>query len=199
MIVVFHKLIINGLRSFASLYNCLLTIVSNTSPYIKQMSLQGSLKLVALFEVFASKKFLLAGAGNYQFTFFLIDIFNNIIQYQYEGNHHLVYALVRRKHVIDALLALQVPPGTSSSGQAAAKDDAPAQFVPDQAWLEAWKSRLPLDPILKLIKYLKPQIEDLCRRNRGMVNDSIVSDFLKHTTMVSLSPLSWLDISILPR
>ena len=65
------------------------------------------------------------------------------------------------------------------------KDDV-GSFVPDQAWLEAWKSRLPLDPILKLIEYLKPQIEDLCRRNRGVVNDSIVSDFLKHTTMVSL-------------
>lgn len=29
----------------------------------------------------------------------LLEIFNNIVQYQYGGNAHLVYAIVRRKKV----------------------------------------------------------------------------------------------------
>jgi hypothetical protein len=27
----------------------------------------------------------------------LLEVFNNVIQYQYHGNTHLVYAIIRRK------------------------------------------------------------------------------------------------------
>ena len=70
LIIVFHKVIVDGLKSLSSLYNCLLTIISNASPYLKTLSLVGSLKLVKLFEVFSSTRFLMAADNNHQFVFF---------------------------------------------------------------------------------------------------------------------------------
>ena len=107
-IITFHKMIVDGMRSLQSLYNCMLTILSNISPYIKTLSLISSLKLINLYEIFSSKKFLLSNLYNNQYIFFLLDIFNNIIQYQYNGNHHLIYAMVRRKEQFDKLINLDI-------------------------------------------------------------------------------------------
>jgi hypothetical protein len=38
-IITFHKMIVDGMVSLQSLYNCMLTVLSNMSPYIKTMSL----------------------------------------------------------------------------------------------------------------------------------------------------------------
>ena len=118
MIIVFHKVIVDGLKSLSSLYNCLLTVISNVSPYVKSLSLIGSLKLVKLFEVFTSKRFLMSGENNHQFVFFLLDIFNNLIQYQYGGNSHLVYAMVRRKEKFDRLAGIALPPAADEASKA---------------------------------------------------------------------------------
>jgi len=107
-IITFHKMIVDGMRSLQSLYNCMLTILSNISPYIKTLSLISSLKLINLYEIFSSKRFLLSNLYNNQYIFFLLDIFNNIIQYQYNGNHHLIYAMVRRKEQFDKLINLDI-------------------------------------------------------------------------------------------
>ena len=62
------------------------------------MSLVASVKLVNLFELFSSPKFLYSSEKAYQHLALLLEISNNIIQYQYSGNQHLVYAIVRRKN-----------------------------------------------------------------------------------------------------
>ena len=38
---------------------------------------------------------------------FLMDIFKNIKQYQYAGNAHLIYAIIRRKSSFDRLFNLK--------------------------------------------------------------------------------------------
>jgi hypothetical protein len=38
----------------------------------------------------------------------LLETFNNIIQYQYEGNVNLTYAIIRRKEVFDSLFSLSL-------------------------------------------------------------------------------------------
>ena len=63
-----------------------------------------------LYEIFSSKKFLLKYSTNNQYIFFLLDIFNNIIQYQYNGNYHLIYAMVHKKEKFTQLLNLTTLP-----------------------------------------------------------------------------------------
>lgn len=72
-------------------------------------SLVSSVKLVNLFELFSSPKFLYSGEKAYRHLALLLEIFNNIIQYQYNGNQHLVYAIVRRKDSFGRLVSLTLP------------------------------------------------------------------------------------------
>ena len=104
--ITLHKLVVNGAYKLVPLYSCFLTILANTSPYWKSMSLVAAVKLVNLFELFSSPKFLYSGEYAYRHLSLLLEVFNNIIQYQYHGNAHLVYAIVRRKDAFGQLAAL---------------------------------------------------------------------------------------------
>lgn len=104
--ITLHKIIVNGSYKLVPLYSCFLTIVSNFSPYWRSMSLVASVKMVNLFELFSSPKFLYSSEKAYRHLALLLEIFNNIIQYQYNGNQHLVYAIVRRKDSFGRLAAL---------------------------------------------------------------------------------------------
>lgn len=104
--ITLHKLVVNGAYKLVPLYSCFLTIIANTSPYWKSMSLVAAVKLVNLFELFSSPKFLYSGEYAYRHLALLLEVFNNIIQYQYHGNAHLVYAIVRRKDAFGQLASL---------------------------------------------------------------------------------------------
>ncbi len=107
--ITLHKIIVNGSYRLVPLYSCFLTIVCNFSPYWRSMSLVASVKLVNLFELFSSPKFLYSSEKAYRHLALLLEIFNNIIQYQYNGNQHLVYAIVRRKDSFGRLASLTLP------------------------------------------------------------------------------------------
>ena len=74
-----------GSERLSALYNCFLTIICNISPYAKSLSTVTSVKLVNLFQLFTSSKFLYASEGNRVYVSLLLETFNNVIQYQYEG------------------------------------------------------------------------------------------------------------------
>lgn len=104
--ITLHKLIVNGAYKLVPLYSCFLTIIANISPYWRRMSLVSAVKMVNLFELFSSPKFLYSGEHAHRHLALLLEIFNNIIQYQYTGNHHLVYAIIRRKDSFGRLASL---------------------------------------------------------------------------------------------
>ena len=104
--ITLHKLVVNGAYKLVPLYSCFLTIIANISPYWKSMSLVAAVKLVNLFELFSSPKFLFSGEFAHRHLALLLEVFNNIIQYQYHGNSHLIYAIVRRKDAFGQLAAL---------------------------------------------------------------------------------------------
>lgn len=186
LVVVFHKLVVNGSKKLKTLHSCLLTIICNISPYAKTLSNVASQKLLSLFQIFASPRFIFRAPAAHQYVFFLLDIFNNLIQYQYEGNLHLVYAIVRRKGLFEALQNLPSKLADAAKwNQAAAGDKA---FVPTEAWLQTWRPRMPLDPILRLLHYLEPQVKFLCTSD-GCVDEAGVLKFLHNTTMVGLLPV----------
>lgn len=95
--ITLHKLVVNGAYKLVPLYSCFLTIICNISPYWRSMSLVAAVKLVNLFELFSSPKFLYSGENAHRHLSLLLEVFNNVIQYQYHGNTHLVYAIIRRK------------------------------------------------------------------------------------------------------
>lgn len=111
--ITLHKLIVNGAYKLVPLYSCFLTILCNISPYWRSMSLVAAVKLVNLFELFSSPKFLYSGEGAHRHLALLLEVFNNVIQYQYNGNQHLIYAIVRRKDSFGRLATLNLAKAVS--------------------------------------------------------------------------------------
>jgi hypothetical protein len=44
-----------------------------------------------LFEMFSTKRRLVGNEHHPRYLVFMLEVFNNIIQYQYEGNPHFIY------------------------------------------------------------------------------------------------------------
>ncbi|CAF4449254.1 unnamed protein product, partial [Adineta steineri] len=56
-------------------------------------------KLIHLLEAFSSPWFLFAASENHHLVFFLLEAFNNLIQYQFDGNASLIYTIIRKRQV----------------------------------------------------------------------------------------------------
>ncbi|CAG7727053.1 unnamed protein product [Allacma fusca] len=106
LIIVFHKIITTGHQRLQPLFDCLLTILVNVSPYLKTLSMVSSTKLLHFLEAFSTPWFLFSSPNNHHLIFFLLEIFNNIIQYQFDGNSNLVYTIIRKRQVFHALANL---------------------------------------------------------------------------------------------
>lgn len=112
MIIVFHKIITTGHQRLQPLFDCLLTILVNVSPYIKSLSMVASNKLLHLLEAFCTPWFLFSAPHHHHLVFFLLETFNNIIQYQFDGNSNLVYTLIRKRQVFHSLANLPTDAAT---------------------------------------------------------------------------------------
>lgn len=138
LIIVFHKLITTGNQRLQSLFDCLLTIIANVSPYLKSMSMVAANKLLHLLEAFSTPWFLYASQNNNHLVFFLLEIFNNIIQYQFDGNSNLIYTIIRKRQVFYQLSNLPSDQASISKamiGRGKRKGDASATggtVTPDQ-------------------------------------------------------------------
>lgn len=106
LIIVFHKIITTGHQRLQPLFDCLLTIIVNVSPYLKTLSMVASTKLLHLLEAFSTPWFLYSSPTNHHLVFFLLEIFNNIIQYQFDGNSNLVYTIIRKRNIFHSLANL---------------------------------------------------------------------------------------------
>ncbi|KAI8833717.1 high-temperature-induced dauer-formation protein-domain-containing protein [Chytridium lagenaria] len=97
-ILSIHVLITTtGKSPLSALHENFLICLANVSPYIKSLTVVSSNKLLNLFNSFSNAGFMLANESNHKLIFYLLDIFNNIVQYQITGNSHLVYAIVRSR------------------------------------------------------------------------------------------------------
>ncbi|CAF4932185.1 protein HID1 [Pieris napi] len=106
LVVVFHKVVTTGHQRLQPLFDCLLTILVNVSPYLKTLSMVASTKLLHLLEAFSTPWFLFSQPQNHHLVFFLLEMFNNMIQYQFDGNSNLVYTIIRKRAVFHNLANL---------------------------------------------------------------------------------------------
>ncbi|XP_039991453.1 protein HID1b [Xiphias gladius] len=112
LVVIFHKIITGGHQRLQPLFDCLLTVIVNISPYLKSLSMVAANKLLHLLEAFSTPWFLFSSTQNHHLVFFLLEVFNNIIQYQFDGNCNLVYTIIRKRNVFHQLANL--PSDTAS-------------------------------------------------------------------------------------
>jgi hypothetical protein len=108
LILVFHKMIVDGHAELEILYECWLSILANVSPFVKAVSMVTSNKLMHLFKLLSRPRFLFANERNHRYIFFLLNVFNNFIQYQYEGNYQLIYAMIRYREGFSSLARIDL-------------------------------------------------------------------------------------------
>eukprot|EP01090_Pellita_catalonica_P004373 TRINITY_DN141_c0_g1_i1.p1 TRINITY_DN141_c0_g1~~TRINITY_DN141_c0_g1_i1.p1 ORF type:complete len:662 (+),score=125.54 TRINITY_DN141_c0_g1_i1:377-2362(+) len=131
MILIFYKMVVDAQHRLEALYECLLTILANISPYIKNLSMSTCMRLMNLFKYLAMPRFIFAKERNYRYVIFLLEMFNNLIQYQYEGNYNLMYSLIRNQKDFSALAAIQMSTYTDLMNKQEA--DANAEATPNTA------------------------------------------------------------------
>lgn len=73
------------------------------------------------------------------------------------------------------------PAGTHGSGQAKI-------WQPSPEWVQSWRSKLPLQTIMRLLQVLVPQVEKICI-DKGLTDESEILKFLQHGTLVGLLPV----------
>lgn len=281
LVIVFHKLITTTGNRLQPLYDCLLTIIANISPYLKTLSMVSSTKILHLLEAFSNPTFLFSNQTNYFLVFFLLEILNNIIQYQFDGNSSLVYTIIRKRLVFFNLLNLQTDqkfideaitkvakkssendkrkPSISNNNNTSFssltanssnvstfsltnesadlnkdpeanlglkttlaetpsiakmtentiscmnKEDTPnidknnklfeknldikdKNWAASSEWINSWKSKLPLQTIMRLLQVLVPQVEKICI-DKGLTDESEILKFLQNGTLVGLLPV----------
>ncbi|KAJ1550708.1 hypothetical protein HK096_005475, partial [Nowakowskiella sp. JEL0078] len=80
-----------------SLHETYLIALANVSPYVKSLTVVTTNKILGMWSVFVSGAWLCANETNHKLIFYLLDAFNNLVQYQMTGNTPLIYAIVRNK------------------------------------------------------------------------------------------------------
>lgn len=222
--ITLHKMVVNGSQKLLPLYSCFFTIICNVSPYWRSMSLVAAVKLVNLFEILASPKFLFSEYKAFHHLALLLEVFNNVIQYQYQGSQHLVYALIRKKDLFGRLATMSLSKAKSlcatvygeqikasvrekkrvlsmkkvtDNGDAYDDSDSDesgagpnsSHFVPTEEWMSEFKEKMPLETIKRLLQHLTPVIDEIVRREEGIVDEGEILAILKNVTMVGLLPV----------
>ncbi|XP_077974353.1 protein HID1-like [Styela clava] len=117
LILVFHRIITAGHQRLQPLYDCLLTIIVNVSPYLKSLSMVASTKLLHLLEAFGTPWFLFSSPHNHHLVFFLLIN----IYFAFPGNSNLVYTIIRKRQVFHQLANLPVDEASLSKGKSKRK------------------------------------------------------------------------------
>jgi len=203
LLITLHQVMMAGGDRLSSQYNCFLTIICNVSPYCKALSLEASMKLVGLFEVFVSRPFLYAAEPNGAFVGMLLETFCNLVQYQFEGNPRIVYALVRQRAVFDSLFSLTAEGALAEAREVAAQKAAKASgrsvcqaqkmvqlpFEPTEEWLASLKPAHSQMTLQCLIKNVSAEIDEFCQAAGGDVDETSVLGCISSLTMVGLLPV----------
>ncbi|CAJ1361480.1 unnamed protein product [Effrenium voratum] len=201
----FVLLVLSSERSFAVRLNepCAeratdALVAVQVSPYIKSFCLESCLKLLSLAERLGRPGYIFRTAFTHHSLVFLVEMLNNLVQYQYEGNVMMVYAILRQSQVFQKIGTLSIGDAKKKSEDRAlfgakAEDaeegsESKAKWVPTEEWLEGVKKKLPLQTLLCLIEHLNPQLEALCVE-KDVTDQAEVLSYLKSTTLVGILPV----------
>lgn len=108
LILSCYRLITNSHPGILNLIDCILTTIANISPYVKSLSLVTSTKLLNLLYIYGSPVYLASHPASINQAVLLLEIYNNLIQYQFQGSVHLIYGIVRRPQAFYELRDLSV-------------------------------------------------------------------------------------------
>jgi len=148
----------------------------------------------------------------------LLEVFNNILQYQYHGNAHLVYAIVRRKDSFGNLASITlqkaqaqchkvygdhttvknnpdkslIEKGIPNSDDVSLSQQSSVNgspFQPTEQWIADLKASLPMETVTRLLQHLVPVVDEIVAKKAGIIDEQQILTVLNEITMVGLLPV----------
>ncbi|KAI8334287.1 high-temperature-induced dauer-formation protein-domain-containing protein [Chlamydoabsidia padenii] len=111
LIISIVNLIASTHGGLSSLYPAFILTITNISPFLKNLSVASASKLITLFNSVSSPGFMLADDSNHRLTGYMLEIFNNIIQYHFADNPNVIYAIVRNHARFEKLFTFTLASG----------------------------------------------------------------------------------------
>merc|ERR1712224_1005307 len=127
-------------------------------PYIRVLCPESCLKVLSLLDRVSRPNYLFKSSFHYHGLFFLLDLLNNVLQYQAQGNAVLISNILQRKATFYRIATLQYSDGVTTR-------DAQSPEIRDaltEEWFQEWKQRVPIKTVLRLVEGLASQVEELC-------------------------------------
>eukprot|EP01054_Gregarina_sp_Poly1_P007844 Gregarina_sp_Poly_1__7843@NODE_444_length_8342_cov_78_805438_g362_i0_p3_GENE_NODE_444_length_8342_cov_78_805438_g362_i0NODE_444_length_8342_cov_78_805438_g362_i0_p3_ORF_typecomplete_len710_score95_20Hid1/PF12722_7/4_3e21Hid1/PF12722_7/2_7e43Dymeclin/PF09742_9/7e55_NODE_444_length_8342_cov_78_805438_g362_i054707599 len=168
----------------------LIIVISNCSAFVKSFSLESAVMLVHLIDRMSRPSWL--PNTRHQINL-LLSMFNNILQYQYEGNASLLYVILREHAIFRRLIqASSSPMVPALDSQQTTPSDIPNTDSPTAAVYRfasaSLSGRFHTEHIEKVISHLLPKVEAYCQ-DQGLNNHGQVLEYLAKTTLVGILPV----------
>ncbi|KAF5324653.1 hypothetical protein D9611_004387 [Ephemerocybe angulata] len=97
--------------TLSSLYPALIIALSNSAPYLKNLSVTASARLIQLFTSFANPLFLLADEGHPRLLFFMLEVFNSVIHNHMNENPTLILDILTSHKIFEDLAKFTLASG----------------------------------------------------------------------------------------
>jgi len=179
LFVVLFKIIRDSHKKLKYLWEYCLTIIANVSPYVQGISKLTSSKLLSLFKVLTNPKFIFRKEKNYRYCFYLIETFNNILQYQYISNLYLVYDLIHNQDLFYKLNDIKI----EEDNERVTKEEM-IKELNEGVWYAQLKAQL--QTILSYLNNMIPKVQKVVETNS---DENAILQFLTKTTVVGILPL----------
>eukprot|EP01055_Gregarina_sp_Pseudo9_P001834 Gregarina_sp_Pseudo_9__1833@NODE_224_length_3530_cov_15_940132_g208_i0_p1_GENE_NODE_224_length_3530_cov_15_940132_g208_i0NODE_224_length_3530_cov_15_940132_g208_i0_p1_ORF_typecomplete_len679_score97_43Hid1/PF12722_7/6_3e61Dymeclin/PF09742_9/8_8e57Phage_Coat_A/PF05357_13/0_29_NODE_224_length_3530_cov_15_940132_g208_i08682904 len=188
LVAVIHSVLSNELKHsmegrVCSWCELLIIVLSNSSAFVKSFSLESAVMLVNLMERLVRLMHL--PQARHQVNL-LLGVFNNVLQYQYEGNASLLYVILRENAVFRKLI--DTPLSTTSESQQTTPSDVPSLESPAVYKASSSSEKFHTEHIEKVLTYLLPKVEAHCQ-DQGLNNHGQVLEYLAKTTLVGILPV----------
>ncbi|ORX56760.1 hypothetical protein DM01DRAFT_1334323 [Hesseltinella vesiculosa] len=174
LILSLFKLIATTNGQLSILYPSFITIINNVSPYLKCISVPASTKLISLFGSFSAPGFLAADENNPAIVQYFVELFGNVIQCHASENAHFLYCLLQNRSKFERLANFDLDDSANEAvitvsekamGKMPHVSRTPSSsslgFVPNKQWLNLWRDRWHLGPLLEWIRQASEAIATL--------------------------------------
>ena len=124
-----------------------LATLSNLAPLITKFSATTANRLLSLFVVYSSPKYLFANERNHVRLFYFLYLIDSIIQYQYAGNSQIVYTFTRNREKIVALRDMTFESALESVVKSKETESSPTASDTEKPMSEKAMGKKPLTPV----------------------------------------------------
>ncbi|GMH90518.1 hypothetical protein TrST_g8996 [Triparma strigata] len=167
-----------------------IVILANVSPYMMSLSLVTSSKIMSLLKFYAERVF---WKGSLEKVGWLVEVVNNIVQYQFSGNSAFVYACIRGKAVFERmnLSAQDITEGWLKTQRKLIAANKKHLLIaqPGEGFMEVINQTIQLATIDRLLGALAPKIDKFAVTSNGVVDEQDLLDYIKKQTLVGILPV----------